>query len=91
LNNTCKIGKIKLTNINKNLVGFIFHKFVRNVTHFFEKILQICVKLGKSCLVGLAPGVHSIKLFFLTSRFKDKISVQSKTVEKGTEILLDSN
>jgi hypothetical protein len=46
-----------LTNIHKNFVGLIFHKFVRNFTHICEKILQICVKLGKSCLVGSGPGV----------------------------------
>jgi hypothetical protein len=34
----------------------MFLKLVRNVTHICKKILQICVKLEKSCLVGLAPG-----------------------------------
>jgi hypothetical protein len=73
-----------LTNIYKNLVGFIIHKFVRNFTqickigkivvrrlgsrclifckfvrkftHICKKILQLGVKLGKWCLVGLGPG-----------------------------------
>jgi hypothetical protein len=44
------------------LVEFIFHKFVRNFTHICEKNLQIIVKLGKPCLVGLAPGLHVSKL-----------------------------
>jgi hypothetical protein len=39
------------------MVGFIFHKFVRKFTHICEKILQVCVKLGKLCLVGLGPGM----------------------------------
>jgi hypothetical protein len=51
-----------LTNIHKNLVGFVFHKFVRIFTHICEKSVQICVKLGKLCLVGLGPG-----LFWITS------------------------
>jgi hypothetical protein len=48
----------------KNLVGFIFHKFVRNFTHICEKILQICVKLGKLCLVGLGPDLYFNNLHF---------------------------
>jgi hypothetical protein len=47
-----------LTNIHKNLVGFIIHKFVRIFTHICEKILEICVKLGKSCFVGSGPGLR---------------------------------
>jgi trehalose-6-phosphate synthase len=46
-----------LTKMHKNLVGFIFHRYVRNFTHICKKILQICVELGKSGFVGLGPGV----------------------------------
>jgi hypothetical protein len=59
--NTCKIGCIRLANIHKKLVLFIFHKIVKNFTHICEKILQTCVKLGKSCLVGLGPGQSHCK------------------------------
>jgi hypothetical protein len=41
LKNSCKIGYIRLTSIQKNLVGF--HKFVSNFTHICKKILKICV------------------------------------------------
>jgi hypothetical protein len=50
-----------LTNIHKTLVGFVFHKFVRNFTHICKKILQICVKFGKLCLVGLGPGQLQVR------------------------------
>jgi hypothetical protein len=40
-----------LTNTSKYLTGFSFYKLVRHFTHICEK----CVKLVKSCLVGLGP------------------------------------
>jgi hypothetical protein len=55
---------IRLTNIGKNLVASIIHKFVSNFTHICKKILQICVWLGKSSLIGLGPGVHFAHLHF---------------------------
>jgi hypothetical protein len=48
----------------KKLVGFIFHIFVRNFTHICKKVLQICVKWGKPCLVGLGPGTFPTKHCF---------------------------
>jgi hypothetical protein len=50
--NTCKIDLTRLTYIRKKLVRFLFHKFERQFTYICSKILQICVKLCKSSLVG---------------------------------------
>jgi hypothetical protein len=69
------------------MVGFIFHKFVRNFTRICEKILQICVKLGKSCLVGLRSRsvpdrgqCHAHKFdSFKTWTFQHKINVAFKS------------
>jgi hypothetical protein len=41
------------------LAQLISHKFVRNFTHICRKILQICVKLGKSYLVRLGRGASN--------------------------------
>jgi hypothetical protein len=49
-----------LTNIHKNLVGFVFHNFVR------KSYKYIFVKSGKSCLVRSAPGGN--KVSFIVSR-----------------------
>jgi hypothetical protein len=39
------------------MAGFNFNTFI-HFKHICEKILQICVKLGKLCLVGLAPDFY---------------------------------
>jgi hypothetical protein len=52
------------------LEGIIFHKFVRNFTHICKKILQICVKLGKSCLVGLGEFSPNGQMFSFGSSSK---------------------
>jgi hypothetical protein len=57
------------------VVGFIHRKFARKFTHICKKTLQICVKLGKTYLVGLGSGDDSGqgdqigRLFTVTSFF----------------------
>jgi hypothetical protein len=47
LKNTCKIGKIRLTNIQQNLVEFIFLQISKKIyTHLWENLTNMC-KIGK--------------------------------------------
>jgi hypothetical protein len=44
------------------MVRFNSHKFIRNFTHICKKLLQICVKWVKLCLVGLSPGQQTFEI-----------------------------
>jgi hypothetical protein len=74
INNTCRI---RLTNIYKILVGFFFNKFVKNFTHICKKILQVCVKLWKSYLVGLVPD-HDSTVLSYESEMNESLKFEKK-------------
>jgi hypothetical protein len=59
LKNTCKISQSRLTNICKNLVRFIIHKFVRNFTHKkWENLTNMCI-IGKIVFGRIGPRIVS--------------------------------
>jgi hypothetical protein len=61
LKDTCYITKMKLTNSYTNLVCIIdISQICKTITQICENILQIFVKLGKSCLVGLSSGLFLV-------------------------------